>query len=349
MKREILEEIKIGKNLKIYFDMNNPEDKQLNQPTRDYFKKKMKCPVARTEFSFFAGKLDVLAYNQEEKCFHISEGKRSKNVASVGHAIGQLISYMTMIQERGYDFLDRISKEEKLNLSDFSTFLENKAIRVCFYITLPIKDREKLMPTADLMLKNLGDFGSSIGIFFADSQKCELVKTAEPLFIKIRKKYTRNEFLAELRDRFIQEELSKGLVYQKSRFEHLLQFKEKSGNPYLHFEIWAKRQKKNECDVIIEIAFHLEFAKAHLEMDSFKKRKRKLQGIMNETKKLLEAEGEHYKFQSKWGKNWSRLYTIQKIHNEFNQDYLSVVLERFNLLVGALKPKLDKIKWGRIK
>jgi hypothetical protein len=92
---------------------------------RKYFEKKLKCAVARNEFQFSAGKLDVLAYDRANKCFHICEGKRSSNVASVGHAIGQLIAYISMIQEGGYDFLDRISKEERLGLRDFTAFIKN--------------------------------------------------------------------------------------------------------------------------------------------------------------------------------------------------------------------------------
>ena len=79
--------------------MVNREDQQLNYPVKRYFEKKLKCAVSRSEFKFTAGKLDVLAYDRENKCFHICEGKRASNAASVGHAVGQLIAYMSMIQE----------------------------------------------------------------------------------------------------------------------------------------------------------------------------------------------------------------------------------------------------------
>lgn len=330
--------------------MNNPEDKQLNQPTKNYFLQKMKCSVARTEFSFFAGKLDVLAYNKEEKCFYISEGKRSGNIASVGHAIGQLIAYMSMIQERGYEFLDQISKLEHLGLTDFANFLENKYIKVCFYVTLPTKEKDKLLPPAKLMLKNLGDFGESIGLFFANSNKCSLEIPAKPIMIQLRKAYNRKEFLNEVIVKFLQSKFAAGLTENKTTYPNLIQLKERIGNPYLHFEVVIRKLKKSDKFNTIEIAFHLEFAKAHLKNQSCTKRKTRLQGIMYGAKKELNLLGEDFKFQSQWGKQWSRLYiNYITAGRELEQEDLEKVMGKLNLLVAILKPKFDKINWGRNK
>lgn len=189
--------------------MEQKEDAQLNRPAKDYFKRRLKCDFSRVGFRFSAGELDVLAYDRENKCFHVCEGKRASNIASIGHAIGQLIAYISMIQESGYDFLDRISEEERLSLSDFSTFLEKKAIKVCFYIVLPDRKKDKLLMPAKLMLRNIGDFGDCIGIFFASKNKCELEISAKPLNVKIRRLYNKKEFLKEIADKFIDSSDSK--------------------------------------------------------------------------------------------------------------------------------------------
>lgn len=331
--------------------MKNPEDVQLNQPTRNYFRDKLKCNFAVTEFSFFAGFLDVLAYNQGEKCFYISEGKRSGNVASVGHAIGQLIAYMSVIQEKGYDFLDKIGKQERLGLSDFSTFLENKAIKVCFFVTLPLEKKEKLLPSAKLMLKNLGDFGSSIGIFFANRNTCELAMPAKPILIKLRKVYSREQFLQEILSKFLSQPFADGLVENKCQWTHLIQIKERGGNPYLHFEVTSHRITKASDCAAFEIAFHLEFAKAHYAHKTTVKRKNKLVKIMRSTQKELAKIDGGFKLKAKWGKNWSKLYSIYTTINktEFDNEDMAEIMSRLNLLVQYLKPAFDKINWGRIR
>jgi len=58
---------------------NQIEDKTLNQPAAKYFKKKMKCNFVETEFRYAGVRLDVLAYNSDEKCFYICEGKNAKS------------------------------------------------------------------------------------------------------------------------------------------------------------------------------------------------------------------------------------------------------------------------------
>ncbi|HPN54358.1 MAG TPA: hypothetical protein PLB52_00335 [Candidatus Moranbacteria bacterium] len=331
--------------------MNNPEDKQLNQPTKNYFKSKFKCNFSVTEFKFSAGFLDVLAYNQNEKCFYISEGKRSGNVASIGHAVGQLIAYMSVIQEKGYEFLEKITQQERLELEDVSTFLENKAIRACFFVTLPLEKKDKLLPSAKLMLKNLGDFGSSIGVFFANSKKCELGIPAKPLLIKLRKIYTREQILQEILNKFLNQPIAEGLMENRTQFRHMIQIKEKIGNPFLHFEITSKKITKASDKAQFEIAFHVEFAKSHLIHDFTKKRRNKLLKIMKNVQKDLSKSDKIFKLKAKWGKNWSKLYNVYSTTNkiEFDQEDVNEILDRLDLLVSRLKPELDRINWGRIR
>jgi hypothetical protein len=330
--------------------MDKSEDRQLNHPVRKYFEKKLKCAVARNEFSFSAGKLDVLAYDRANKCFHICEGKRSSNVASVGHAIGQLIAYISMIQEGGYDFLNRISKEERLELSDFTVFMENRSIDICFYVALPFEKQEKLLNAAQLMLNNMGDFGGSIGIFFASNKKCILAVPAKPLSIKIRRIFDNNDFLAEIKRKFLAAPESKGIVVNPTQWAHLLQFKEKDGNPFLHYEVWLRQRGVSEASRAIEVAFHLEFAKAHLADATTRARKKKLQNTMSRIARELRRQGLEYKYEAKWGKQWSRIYTLHKINQTVLDDtVLDDVLLKLKALTSVSKPLFDKINWGRIR
>ena len=328
--------------------MKGPEDRQLNHPVKEYFRKKLRCPVSRSEFRFSAGKLDVLAYDRENKCFHICEGKRASNAASVGHAIGQLVAYISMIQENGYDFLNRISKEERLELSDFGTFLENKSIEACFYVALPIQNKEILLNGAQLMFSNMGDFGNSIGVFFASERRCELAIEPKPLHIKIRRKFNKKEFLGEVKKRFFSSREGSGLVESLTHFTHLVQIKEHEGNPFLHYEVWLRKKRKADKERMIEVAFHLEFAKAHLKNVTTIKRKVKLQKVLADAQKELKKQGHDFKYEKKWGKQWSRLYTTYKTDSVLLDDkILDDVLILLKILVSMSKPALDKINWGR--
>lgn len=330
--------------------MVNREDQQLNYPVKRYFEKKLKCAVSRSEFKFTAGKLDVLAYDRENKCFHVCEGKRSSNVASVGHAVGQLIAYMSMIQENGYNFLNRVSKEERLELTDFTTFLENRAINVCFYVALPENKKDRLLNPAQLMLSNMGSFGSSIGVFFASKNKCELAIPAKSVLIKIRRTFDRKEFLAEVSRKFFSFPESKGLAENPPYFPNCLQIKEETGNPFLHYEVWARKSRKADTSRIIEIAFHLEFAKAHLKHETTEKRKQKLRKVMLRACSELKKKGYDFKYQATWGKRWSRLFTSYKTKQfQLDDKILDDVLERLKILVSISKPMFDRINWGRQK
>lgn len=331
--------------------MIHHEDQQLNYPVKKYFEKKLKCVFAKSEFKFVAGKLDVLAYDRENKCFHICEGKRASNTASVGHAVGQLIAYMSQIQENGYHFLDKISKEAQLELTDFATFLENRVISVCFYVGLPAVNKDKLLNPARLMLNNMGTFGDSIGVFFAAKQKCELVVPAKPISIKIRRLFERSEFLSEISNKFFLSPESKGLIQMPFNFPHCLQIKEAVGNPFLHYEVWAKSFRKSDKSRIIEVAFHLEFAKAHYDKKgTTAKRVLRLKQVMAKSRTELKKRGFDFKYQAVWGQRWARLYSSYIVKQiQLDGEALEESLKLLKVLVSVSKPMFDKINWGRQK
>lgn len=328
--------------------MIHREDQQLNYPVKRYFEKKLKCALSRSEFKFIAGTLDVLAYDRENICFHVCEGKRSSNVASVGHAVGQLIAYMSMIQENGYDFLDKVSKGERLELSDFATFLENKAINVCFYVALPERNREKLLNPAQLMLNNMGVFGRSIGIFFASKKKCELAVPAKPVSIKIRRIYDRKDFFIELKRKFFSLPESAGIEEVGPHYNYCVQFKEEDGHGCLHYEITFKKRRKIDKTRLIEVGFHLEFAKAHIKHQNAKKRIKKLKRVMAKVRTELKRKGLDFRFQPIWGKQWARVFTIYKASQvQLDDKILDEVLILFKELIRISKPMFDRVNWGR--
>lgn len=332
------------------------EEKQINIPISKFFRRQLDCQFSKVEFKFAAGELDVLGYNKEQKCFYISEGKRSSNIASLGHAIGQLLSYMTMIYEDGYDFLNRITKEESnnLDLTDFSTFFEKKIIKVCFYIGLPFENKNRLLDTARKILKKLGTFGDSIGILFAKKNYCEIALTAKPIEIPIERIYTRTTFLEEVNNRILDFSQSMGIVRSDndSRYNHLIQFIEKGGNPYLHYEISFKKHKKIDKNFIIETAFHLEFQKPKKKRNKNGKprgrRRKKILKAMRKAIKRLRKYG--FKLKIKWGRNWSKIYSVYTTgSNILNDQDMENIKRRMNRLIRKTKPIFDRMNWGRIR
>jgi len=325
------------------------ESVQLNLPAKIYFKKKLKCAFSTNEFHFSAGKLDVLAYDRNEKCFHVAEGKLANRTASVGHAVGQLIAYISMLQENGFDFLNRISKEANLFLTDFTNFLENKSIRVCFYIVLPYKQRGEILEPAQLMLGNIGDFGDAIGILSAKKSKCLLDKSAKPISIKIRRKYNPKEFLDSIADKFLSLEIASSFEKRQSQYNNI-QFREKNGNPYLHFEVWHKRKRKADKYHNFEVAFHLEWGVSWQKNVRTAKRASRIRRKMAQARGILKKKNYDFKYQPKWGEAWSKVYIERKSKSGvLDADFLDDILEHLKVLSETLTPMLNKINWGRTR
>ena len=323
---------------------------QLNLPAKVYFKKKLKCVFSTNEFHFSAGKLDVLAYDRKEKCFHVAEGKLAGRIASVGHAVGQLIAYISMLQENGFDFLNRISKEANLYLTDFTDFLEDKSIKVCFYIVLPYEQRNKILDSARLMLSNIGDFGDAIGILSANKSKCLLDKSAKPISIKIRRKYNPKEFIDVIRDKFLALKSARSLeVRQIQNNNNVVQFREKNSDARLHFEVWLRRKLKNIPYYTFEIAFHLEWGTSSQKNKRTAKRANKIRRKMAEAKGILKKQGYDFKYQPKW-KTWSRLYIDRKSKSTMlDADFFDDVFDHLRVLTEILTPRLNKINWGKTR
>jgi hypothetical protein len=255
-----------------------------------------------------------------------------------------------MLQENGFDFLNRISKEANLYLTDFTDFFENQSIKVCFYIVLPYEERSRILDPARLMLGNIGDFGENIGILSASKNKCLLDKAANPISIKIRRKYTPREFIAAIRDKFLNIEIARSLEERQTQHNNVIWFREKNGNPYLHFEVWLKRKRKTDPYFTFEIAFHLEWGVSWLKIARTAKRAAKIRRKMVEARGILKKKGYDFKYQRAWGKAWSRLYIDRKtISAVLDANGLDDVLEHLKVLTETLTPSLNKINWGRTR
>jgi hypothetical protein len=328
--------------------MAQSENDELNVPARNFFDRKLKCAFSTTEFQFSAGKLDVLAYNRRDRCFHVAEGKLAHRIASVGHAVGQLIAYISMLQESGFDFLNRISKEANLYLTDFVDFLQAKSIKVCFYIVLPEKHRNRILNPALLVLNNVGDFGQAIGILFANKKGCVLEREARPIDVRIRKRYTRAEFLSAVSERFIASNAAKGIEAIPTKYTHLVQFGERDGNGRLHFELAFHRKKKTDLTHSFDTAFHLEWGAAWQRDSATFARANKIRLVMKQARGRLESQQIKTDYQRKWGKAWSRLYMTSHSAGEILDDEeLTQAVSGLQSLADALLPLLKKINWGR--
>lgn len=321
----------------------------LNNPASAYLKKKGKCAFSRVGFNFKDGQLDVLAYDRREKCFHICEGKRAFRLASIGHAIGQVIAYYSTIQENGYDFLQRVSREEKLELSDFDVFLERKKIKIYFYIVLPLEKQKALLPATRIILGNLGNLGGSIGVMFASKNKCVPMIEPKPVDIPIGHIFNIDSFFVAVEKEIKDTKKYRTLEIMPVLANRYLRIKEKKGNPYLHYEVWFRKKGKKEDKSTIEVAFHVELAKAHLKHAFTRQRKSKLLRILYIARKALKAEGSDFKFDKKWGKNWARLYKNIYVYDKLDDGVLDEVLRALKKLIAATKPKLDAANWGRQK
>jgi hypothetical protein len=328
--------------------MDQRENRELNVPAQKFFDRSLGCDFSTTEFRFSAGKLDVLAYSRKDKCFHVAEGKLATRISSVGHAVGQLVAYISMLQESGFDFLDRISKGANLYLTDFVEFLKVKSIKVCFYIVLPEKQRHRILGPALLVLGNVGDFGANIGVLLADKRRCKLEKSANPIDVKIRRRYSRDEFLAAVKDRFHTANKMKGIEAIDWPSKSLVQFGEVNGNAKLHLELAFHRKKKTDATYSYETAFHLEWAKAWQQDKQTLKRANKIRAAMRTARLKLKADGYDFKYQSKWGKAWSRLHMDTRTPGDIlDDDELERALQQLQALADALLPLLRKINWGR--
>lgn len=328
--------------------MDQRENRELNVPAQKFFDRTLGCDFSTTEFRFSAGKLDVLAYSRKDKCFHVAEGKLATRISSVGHAVGQLVAYISMLQESGFDFLNRISKEANLYLTDFVEFLKAKSIKVCFYIVLPEKQRHRILAPALLVLGNVGDFGANIGVLLADKRRCRLEKPANPIDVKIRRRYSRDEFLLAVRDRFQTANQKSGICAIDGPFKSLVQFGETSGNTRLHLELAFQRKRKTDTTYSYETAFHLEWAKAWQKNRQTLRRANKIRAAMKRARGLLKSKGYDFEYQAKWGRAWSRLHINSRTSGDIlDDDELERALKQLQALADSLLPLLRKINWGR--
>ena len=72
--------------------------------------------------------------------------------------------------------------------------------------------------------------------------------------------------------------------------------------------------------------------------------------MMSKAGRELKKSGYEFKYQSSWGKRWSRLYISYRANQmRLDDKILDDILKLLKELVIVSKPMFDKINWGRLK
>ncbi len=104
-------------------------------------------------------KFDVIAYDKKQRLFELVECKRGSHTTTIGHAFGQVAAYYAVVADRGFEFVNALSK--KLPLS-FARLMEAthgaRRIRVAFYVALTDKAcrRVDLIRSVKRLLPSVG-------------------------------------------------------------------------------------------------------------------------------------------------------------------------------------------------
>ncbi|MDD5044848.1 MAG: hypothetical protein PHU91_01830 [Candidatus Omnitrophica bacterium] len=142
-------------------------------------------------------------------------------------------------------------------------------------------------------------------------------------------------FIKELAEKFFQSEFADGLTSVQISERDAIKVKEKGGDDALHFEVCFKPVPKDQ----IEIAFH-----DHLKGKVLEAKKARINKVMKEAKEMIRESRVRFRYDPEWRRYWSRLYTL---YAPLGPQDVQPVLERLWVLIECLKPKLEKISWGR--
>jgi len=74
-------------------------------------KTRIRCSVALREFKFSNSKFDVVGFSDKEGVFYVVECKYGSSPVAIGHAFGQILIYKCIIEESGYEFLEKFLDE----------------------------------------------------------------------------------------------------------------------------------------------------------------------------------------------------------------------------------------------
>ena len=102
---------------------------------------------------------DVVAYDKQNKLFKLVECKLGSQATNIGHAFGQVAAYYAVVTDRGFEFVNALSKKLPLSFARLMEATENaRRIRVAFYVALTDEacKRVDLIRSVKLLLPNVG-------------------------------------------------------------------------------------------------------------------------------------------------------------------------------------------------
>src|SRR6202008_4849375 len=115
------------------------KESDMVEAVEHHLKRKAKVVVGR-EVKFGRGRLDLVAYDKNEKILKIIEGKLHSRPTSPGRTFGQLVTYLATMRGRIPQFLDAASKKLPMRYGRWMEATSNgKKIRVTFYVALTEK------------------------------------------------------------------------------------------------------------------------------------------------------------------------------------------------------------------
>ena len=314
--------------------------------------KKLKCDIALREFRFKDGIYDVVGYNKQENTVYIIECKLGTNVTSIGQAFGQIISYKSLLVERGYDFLTRFYKKynedviktkgyQKIQLEDWMKIINKKTINFRFFVAL--KEESKKLWNEIIAIKNNINFKigllmvTKIGVctprFWINEEVNKKLAENDIIKVPILKKYAKKfDFLEAL-----EEKLKEKLPTQYSGFKSYkatTSYKQFKLYPNTHYEVAFTKGKQ------VEIGLHVEANKEITENLFIYLLKKE-----NQIKSIL---GKNVKIE-KWGRGWATgkgaywARVFERIPREdLDENFLEKVSERLKEYIMNLQPILEQ-------
>jgi len=309
-------------------------------------KTRIRCNVTLREFKFKNCKFDVVGYSQKERSFYIVESKFGCEPVSIGHAFGQILAYKCILEEKGYEFLekfvDKLLEKSTTGMSskDIRSLLERREAQFKFYVAL----REKACknyPFLRLIKKDLPFVGI---IRVSDEGACRLhihVERGEedfklcestPVSISFKKKYrNRSMFFQELEER-LKDKLPSNFTFfnATSNDRNYKQFWYQTSS--IHFEVWFRKQKGD-----IEVGLHVE--------STPKMNDELYQLFLNNSKEIERKIGPNVKIE-RWGSKTLMTRVVERLpwngsYRNLDEDLMDSIVEHLKKYIEVLKPIID--------
>jgi len=134
---------------------------------RDFLKHKHvdlpKCDIIVSELSLEGCKFDVVGYSKERKTFYVVECKKGSRATDIGHAFGQILTYQSVISNKGQDFCDKFIERaqeqgSRFDPKDFRALFQNRELPFRFFVALRAEACRNV-PLIRLMKGNMGNVG----------------------------------------------------------------------------------------------------------------------------------------------------------------------------------------------